>query len=313
MPTVSVILAAYNAERYIAESIESVLNQTFSDFELLVVDDGSIDGTQDKIAPYIDKIRYIKKEENEGPAAARNTGILASRGDLIAFQDADDIWLPEKLEKQVRFLEDNKDIAMVYTDFMEFDENGTRKISFFAHHKPVSGWIFGHLLDENPIGSDTVLVRKDVFEKCGLFDALLRTIEDYDMWLKIAHNYKISFIDEVFMKRRRHNSNLSGNGELMAMNGVKVFEKINDWENLSGKLKLKIERQLGLHYWDLGWCQFSNGRKDVARQEFLLSYKYQKSLRTLCYCLLTLFSREFLGALRQTKRQFVNHILSVMR
>src|SRR4030043_1054439 len=168
-PKVSVIITTYNLAHYICETIDSVLAQTYTDYEILVIDDGSTDNTQEVLSKYNGKIRYFYKE-NEGECATLNKGIELSRGKYIAFIDADDLWFPDKLRLQVNFLEQNPDYGAVYSDTYLFDNKGNLPKTVLQTHKAYSGQILDKLCLKNFIQQLTMVVRKECFEKIGLFD-----------------------------------------------------------------------------------------------------------------------------------------------
>lgn len=210
IPTVSVILPTYNRAHLVVRAILSVLKQSYSDFELLVVDDGSTDQTQEVIARLHDsRIRYIRHEQNQGAAAARNTGIKASLGQYIAFQDSDDEWQPDKLAQQVEILSQSPaEIGVVYSSFWRIHGNRKRiapsKMTKLASWLPfksrkLDGDIHLSLLRGNFITPQATLVRKECFEKAGLFDERMPRFQDWELWLRIAKPYHFKYIDEPFV------------------------------------------------------------------------------------------------------------------
>lgn len=215
-PTVSVVIAAYNAARWTAETLGSVLAQTFRNFEVIVVDDGSTDQTPEVVAGYKDRIRYLRKE-NAGAASARNVGIRAARGSYIAFVDADDLWLPEKLQLQMDLFSRHPDLAWVYSDAIVFDEESVQEVFRTSDvTKLYAGDILRPLLLFNFIASPTPVIRRDVFDTVGYFDESpgLQSGEDWNMWLRIAAKYRVEFVDRPLARYRRHRAGKSGSGDL---------------------------------------------------------------------------------------------------
>lgn len=215
-PTVSVIIPTHNRRDLICETIQSVLNQTFEDFEILVVDNGSTDDTQQIVCAMGDsRIRYIYQENTGGPAGPRNTGIRNAWGKYIAFLDSDDLWLPHKLALQVEVLDRDLDIGLVFARHQPFGDGMVEADpwpSSISEARP--GKIFKSLfLSWNFIPCLTVVTRREVLERIGGFDEepALKTIEDLDLWLRIAHTYNIQCIHEVVSKYRLHRSNLKDN------------------------------------------------------------------------------------------------------
>jgi glycosyltransferase involved in cell wall biosynthesis len=222
-PIVSVVMPAHNCADYIGEAVASVLGQTFRDLEILVVDDGSTDDTVGALAPYAEHVRLIRQGQR-GVSAARNAGILASRGQLVAFLDADDIWLPEKLELQVEAVLRHPDAGFVYTDFMVFDAAGVRTPSRFSRTPEAVAWfqrssvagdssrgaIYRELLHDNWIHASSVLVNRRTLDEAGPFDESLSRGEDYDMWLRMARDRPVVCINRVLSAYRFRQESLSG-------------------------------------------------------------------------------------------------------
>jgi teichuronic acid biosynthesis glycosyltransferase TuaG len=208
---VSVIMPAYNAGRHVAESVRSVLGQTYADWELVVVDDGSTDGTAGVVkglAARDARIRYVRRE-NGGQAAARNTGLGEARGRLVAFLDADDLWLPGKLSAQVALMEE-RGVDLVYTDGYIFSDGG--EVSPDERFNILPGEargeeMFRALFALNRIGTLSVLVRREALDAVGRFDEsrAYQNCEDYDLWLRLA-KWGASFygMEEKLMRYRRH-------------------------------------------------------------------------------------------------------------
>jgi teichuronic acid biosynthesis glycosyltransferase TuaG len=208
-PLVSIIMPAYNAERYIADSIRSVLAQTYQNWELVVVDDGSTDDTAEvarRFAASDRRIRYFR-QQNGGPGKARNAGVEKSSGPLVAFLDADDLWLREKLELQIKVAEE-KEADVVFTDGFFFDgENVTDESgSNFAvvHGRFEGAEMFDLLLVRNRLPTLSVLLRREAFNQAGGF-AEEYICEDYDLWLKLAKLGAVFYgMEEKLVRYRRH-------------------------------------------------------------------------------------------------------------
>ena len=206
--TVSVVIPTYQRAQLLQESIDSVLAQTYRDFEVIVVDDGSTDGTRDVVAGYRERVTYIY-QENRGPASARNNGIRAARGKLIAFQDSDDLWLPEKLAQQVPLFEQDPEIGLVYCDMSYFRSNGPcdRPSSFKSHSPPLSGEVFREMFVEGtPMHTPTSVVRRRCLDEVGLFPEGLQFFEDQDLWYRIARKFRIDYVDAPLVQCRIHDT-----------------------------------------------------------------------------------------------------------
>ena len=221
---VSIITSTYNNVTYISQAIESVLAQTYDNWEMLIVDDGSSDGTEDVVTRFNDsRIHYFTLEHSGIPAVPRNIGIEHSTGEFIAFLDADDMWLPQKLEKQVAYLKANPKIALVYGLAKTFGFI-SRVIYMNSGH---SGKIFNKLIEANFIPCLTVILRSSVLKEVGGFDEdeEIKFAEDWELWLKIAHKYNIGFVPEVLGCYRMHEAGHS-HDERHIQRSAKVIDKI---------------------------------------------------------------------------------------
>lgn len=204
MARVSAIIPAYNCEKYIVETIESVFAQTHKDIELIVVDDGSTDRTEEIIRSFGARLNYIRQDKNSGPSAARNRGIKESSGAYVAFLDHDDIWLPDKIEEQVRMLEREKDLALVYSNFYYINRSGSIMGKLFDNIKPCRGFVFEELVISNFIPTSSVVIRKKVLDETGIFDERFLIAQDYDLYIRIAERHKIDFIERPLLKYMVH-------------------------------------------------------------------------------------------------------------
>ncbi|MGQ9637959.1 MAG: glycosyltransferase family 2 protein [Thermodesulfobacteriota bacterium] len=208
MPKVSVIIPTYNRFSMVKEAIDSVLAQDFEDFELIVVDDGSTDGTFEALRGYGEKIKLLQHAQNRGVSAARNTGILRSKGKYIAFLDSDDLWLKRKLPIQINFLEENPQYPICYTD--EIWIRRGKRVNPMKKHSKYSGWIFEKCLPLCIISPSSAMMRRTLFQKVGLFDEALPVCEDYDFWLRVSVRFPIFFINKkLIIKRGGHPDQLS--------------------------------------------------------------------------------------------------------
>lgn len=224
-PTVSVILPTYNRAHVVGRAIRSVLEQTYEDFELIVVDDGSTDGTEEVVRSFDDpRIRYIRHAQNRGGAAARNTGIRAARGEYIAFQDSDDEWLPEKLEKQMRIFENSSpDVGVVYTAF--YLNKNNMKIRIPSSKITITdGNIHCELLKGNFVSTPTAVIRKNCFERAGMFDECLPRFQDWELFIRLSSLYLFRYIDEVLVNAFYSLDSISANNDAL----LKAYNLILD-------------------------------------------------------------------------------------
>ncbi|MCA9405808.1 MAG: glycosyltransferase [Candidatus Omnitrophica bacterium] len=266
MSKVSVVIPAFNSAAYIRETINSVLNQSFKDLEVVVVDDGSKDNTGELLKDYHSKVRYILKE-NGGPASARNLGIKEAKGEFIAFLDADDLWMSDKLEKQLeRF--NGEDIGLVFSSVQKMDKDN-HDLPDYVNRERFEGRVFEKLFNKNFVPTSTVLVRKSCFEEFGVFDEdpELISVEDYDMWLRIASKYKLAHVDEKLVRYRVHENNISKNlarsyfGEIKVLeaNKKRFVQKYPQIENAWVPRLAKVYYELAIDYFATN--QFPEARK----------------------------------------------------
>ncbi len=214
---VSIIIPTYNRAHLIERSIRSILNQTYEDFELLIVDDGSTDNTKEVVEGIVDaRIRYISCATNGGAAKARNVGIAEAKYDYIAFQDSDDEWHPDKLEKQMKVMETaSPDTGLVYC---EYHYNGLNGMEDICPDQKIPleqkrGNIFPQLLAGNMIGTPVMLVKRECFDKVGGFNENFPCMEDYELVLRIAREYRIEFIPEVLLEVHANYQSVTNNLE----------------------------------------------------------------------------------------------------
>lgn len=224
MKEVSVIIPTYNRANFLKEAIDSVLSQTFNNFELIVVDDGSTDNTRDIIAKYSPKIKYIY-QPNAGVSAARNRGISATKCRYISFLDSDDLWKPSKLECQVDFMENNADSLISYTEEIWIRKG--KRVNPRKRHQKYSGWIFDKVLPLCTVSPSSSMIECSVFSDVGCFDESLPACEDYDFWIRASLKYKISLIKKpLIIKRGGHPDQLSRKIWGLDRFRVKALEKI---------------------------------------------------------------------------------------
>ena len=208
MPKVSVIIPTYNRLPLLKEAVESVLTQDFEDLELIVVDDGSTDGTGEEMERYSGRVKLLQHSENKGVSAARNKGILHAKGKYLSFLDSDDLWVKGKLKILVAFLDDNPQYPLCYTDEIWIRKG--KRVNPKLKHAKYSGWIFERCLPLCTISPSSVMIRKALFSKVGLFDEALPVCEDYDFWLRVSVRFPIFFINrKLIIKRGGHPNQLS--------------------------------------------------------------------------------------------------------
>jgi glycosyltransferase involved in cell wall biosynthesis len=288
--SVSVIIPTYNCARYIGEAIESVLSQTRKATDIIVVDDGSTDETAVVLRPYIDKrtVSYVR-QENQGPGAARNAGIALATGDYIAFLDADDALTPDSLEKRVGLIEAVPEMNFVFSDYFYQDDQASTGVALLRQQRFLER--FASIAVETPNGTvlssasfddvfeipffvttNTVVVRKRAFEKTGVFRTDILGHEDTDMWLRLARNSPIGYIDAPLAYYKRFRGNLTIKNPLRygedRIRFLELLRKENPGLKKAGAI---ISRRLGWVHYDIA-CHFSREKQlSRARRYFLKS------------------------------------------
>ena len=240
MPTVSVIMNCRNCARYLGQALDSVSQQTFKDYDIVFWDNLSDDGSGEIAQGYGEPLRYFRGEKYLPLGAARNAALENAGGKYIAFLDCDDVWLPEKLEKQVALLNSNEPLGLVYADSYIIDANGDLKEgTYFIGRNPARGQAFHNLLQGNPIPLLTAVIRRSVLEKTGMFNPKYEIAEEYDLWLRIAADYPIDFIEQPLAKFRVHSDSTTLNNA--GLSYQEEIEIVDYWL----KIKPELKRELG--------------------------------------------------------------------
>lgn len=310
MPTVSVIIPAYNAENYILETIESILTQSYKDFEIIVVDDKSTDNTKNIVMQIAsDKIRYFCLDENHsGPSRPRNIGIKLALGKYIAFCDSDDLYTPNRLKSAVNFLESNGDLGMIFTDEQQFDDKTGKELGNFLHgynlfhslsKKKINENLyiiksedaFNCLFYENYILTCGVTCRRSIFTKIGYFDESLTNGDDRDMWFRITRKFSIGFIDDIGFRYRVREGSISGRGPELAVNRSKVIQKqIN--EGLPLRLQNRCRQIIAANTYGIGYYYQKEGKMSDARKYYIDSIKKKINLLAIKGLFITFLGRK---------------------
>jgi glycosyltransferase involved in cell wall biosynthesis len=315
MPKISVIIPAYNAIKYLPNSLESVFQQTFIDWEVLIINDGSTDEIEKWASEIADpKVRLVSLS-HQGVSVARNCGISLSKGEYIAFLDADDLWEATKLEKQVNYLDSHLNIGLVYTWTAFVDESG--KATGRVSSSSAEGKIWLQLLEDEVIPCvSTVMIRRDCFDCVGMFEPKLTHAEDLELWVRIAKKYPVTVIKEVLTQYRRHSSNTSKNHDKMLQGLHKVIEQVFTSLPLESLyLRNRIYSNLFVSW---GWLSIDEGNSQQAakyRQQAFWHNPWiffqEKYLRlSLAIAMLNLFGTQGYDHMRSLtryiKRKFLN-------
>lgn len=250
-PVVSVIIPTYNRAHLIGETLQSVLNQTYSHFEILVIDDGSTDQTEMVVRALQDERIFYFKQSNAGlPAGPRNVGIQNARGKYLAFLDSDDLWMPNKLACQVDYLETHSNVGLLYTQCIGF-ANQSQEIGgpFPEIDLAKSGWIFDDLiLSDNYIPCLTVMIRGDILHQTGFFNESLRlrAVEDFDLWLRISRVTQMGFLPQVLARYRVHAQGISQAEITLLENRLYLLDLYETAEYVKRKALKRVRFQIYL-------------------------------------------------------------------
>jgi glycosyltransferase involved in cell wall biosynthesis len=342
-PTVSVVIPTYNTARYISEAIESVLAQTYRDFEIIVVDDGSTDNTYEVIKQcHANNIRDVELievtnpfqqsqrtqqtqptqqtqqtqqtqliyiyQKNGGRANARNTGIKAARGRYIAFLDSDDLWTSGKLEKQVEIMEGNKKIDFLFGDKQRFSDDGTIITSSMFARRGYNADFFGDplfvrdpyrkLLKANFIPTGTVILKKECFERTGLFDEAIYA-EDWEFWLRIALFNKLAYSNGLWELERDREGSGSKNLKAVSLSNISSLEKHErEFSDKLASLNIDLNSKIRDSYRDTGHFLLSAHDRLLARECLKKSLLRGFQIRTLLYWLSTFLGESCVRAIQ---------------
>ena len=260
-PEVSVIMNCWNGDRYLREAMDSVFSQTFSHWEIVFWDNGSIDDSPEIAKSYGSKVRYFRNDQTSTLGAARNKALSRCRGKFIAILDVDDIWLPEKLEIQLKLFEKNPNLGMTYSNSIFFNEKGEID-DLFSLCSPHKGKVFGPLLEKNFISTETMMFKKSILDQLPyVFDDRYTMVMDYDLSLRIAYNYELDFISRPLSKWRSHcKSETSRKKFLVTKENQQMILKLRreiprietDYPDALGAFIKSINRQFALEQWDKG-------------------------------------------------------------
>ena len=265
-PEISVVLPTYNRASLLPRAIESVLVQTWTDLELIVVDDGSSDDTASVMASFTDpRVRYVRYEDNRGANHARNVGIREARGRFIAFQDSDDDWFPEKLEKNMAvFASSGPEVGVVYSGYwQEIDSSENRLYIPLPWVKRRDGWIHDELLRNNFVATPTAVVRRECFETSGYWLEGLPGKQEWELFLRISRDYQFRFIDEPLLNSRFTEGGISNNSLGIYQSMERILELHQDDFMDHPAILAEHYVRLGLQYAHAG--EFEKGRDYLRR------------------------------------------------
>jgi len=297
---VSVIIPCYNAARFLPLAIESVLAQTCRSFEILIIDDGSTDDTSRIAASYGDQLRYFY-QENQGAAAARNLGILRARGEFIAFLDADDIWLPTKLDMQLQLFERDPSLGAIYTDCYSIDENGERTGMYLKRKLSNSRDRAEEIFIKDFIPNSSLIIRGSCFDIIGVHDETMLLSEDEDLKIRIADRFPIGYIEIPLAGWRQH----GGNKSLLVEKLKEAFKHDTDIEcRKVPRLERLREEKRAVLFENCGLLFIHAGNARSARKEFLRAIRsHPRRFRSYLLYLLSLLGARPVNMLIQFKKK----------
>lgn len=308
LPKVSVVMPAFNAARYIGETLDSVFEQTFTDYEVIVVNDGSPDTVKLErlLEPHMNRIRYIK-QKNLGAGAARNEGLRAAQGELIAFLDADDLWLPNYLEEQLKFIRDNN-VDLVCADAMHFGDSplaGRTYMEAYMETAPLAGEVsfLGLVSAEQSLITSGIVARRAPIIEVGLFDEGLRNSQDSDLWMRLArHGARLAYQRQLLLRYRCHENSLSGDEINRTARQLRVYDNIESSFDLTPDerpaVMRAIESRRALLQFELGKLYVEQGDFKKSRAAFSNANSLQRSWKTVVAVLLSRIAPGFLQSLR---------------
>lgn len=270
-PAVSVVIATFNRAKYLPQTLDSVLGQTFKDFEVIVTDDGSTDETLRALSPYENRIQYVY-QENRGPSAARNLAVRYAKTDWIAIQDSDDLSLPNHLQTLYGYAKDHPDCGMVFANgsYLGGPEHNRDTIIPKAKSRRLAaqGVRLEDLFDKSIVRLQAALISKRWYEEVGGHDESLRISMDLDLTFRLFSRCAIAYLDEVVFCYRKHAGNIGANQELRLLENIRVIEKLLQ-NNLQAEAKLGADRvasRLAYRYYRLAKGRWKQNEKDKARE-----------------------------------------------
>ena len=260
-PLVSVVIATYNMARFLPLALRSALGQSYENIEVLVIDDGSQDDTRAVMAPFRSdpRVRYIF-QQNGGQASAKNHGIREAQGEYVAFLDADDMWVSDKLERQMPLFLRSPAVGVVYSRFAYIDEAGSELR--VEDYELFRGRVSGPMLIRNFIGFGTSVVRKECFDRLGSFDEAIGMGIDYDLWLRFSTQYEFDYVDRPLLRYREWPGQMSRNWRVRYLNGIAIMR--NFLRNFPGAVDRRTVNEAWAYtYTGFGYCTRGSGRAEA--------------------------------------------------
>lgn len=301
-PRVSVIINCFNGEKFVKTAVESVFAQTFNDWEIIFWDNASTDKTGEITQSYGEKLRYFRSESTIPLGLARNEAIAQAHGDLIAFLDVDDLWKPEKLERQTALFDANPSVALAYSDciYVYSDGSTSRAGKFYEFYR---GDVFRKMLMDNCIVLSTAIAKRDVVLECGCFPPL-QIVEEYALFLEIARKYEVDFVDEPLAEYLYHENNGSRKIEL---NLQEVSQVLSSWaKREGGKIAEICENSISRQYYFMARRALFHLRdKSMAKRYIAEAIRRNKNLTYYGFSIFCLFPLPIIQKIRQILLAFL--------
>lgn len=303
---VSAIIPTYNSAPYVCDAVDSLLAQTYPLDQIIVVDDGSVDDTAERLRRYGDKITYIW-QANAGPPAARNRGFRHVTGDFVALLDADDLWVPDKLARQLDYFKRRPQCGLVYSDMKTFDENGIieHSVKISRNLQLPSGYIFPQMFDETLFQTSAVIMRKACVELVGDFDVSLRMGDDYEYFLRVTRHYEAGYVDEPLVLYRQHPDQGTRTWGKRLHEGFpweflvlrRILHRYPEVINELGRSRVQL--RLAKTYFALAYaCMLAKDHASARKLLLQAIQQYPYSVGFLRYYLMTFVSPELLAKLK---------------
>lgn len=281
-PTVSVIIATHDRPAFLLQAIRSVLAQSFTDYELVVAEDGASDATAEVVeAIGGGALRHLRLPHTGRPSVTRNHGLAAARGRYVAFLDDDDIWRADKLERQVALLEAAERVGFVYSDLRFLQTDGTASEPAIAPEQVREGLIFDDLLEECAIATSTVLARRPLLDRVGGFNESLETFEAYDLWLRLAWSARAAFIPAPLVLRRRHPAALEERRAIACLeDAIRSLLAADTRYPLTTRQRARLRKSIAKYRTRLGSALIARGSTGDGRRELLRALRARPLERT---------------------------------
>lgn len=270
-PKVSVIIATHDRPAFLLQAIRSVLAQSFTDYELVVAEDGASDATAEVVAAIGGgALRHLRLPHTGRPSVTRNHGLAEAGGRFVAFLDDDDVWRADKLERQVALLEATERVGFVYSDLRFLHTDGTASEPAIAPEQVREGLIFDDLLEECAIATSTVLARRSLLDRVGGFNESLETFEAYDLWLRLAWAARVAFIPAPLVLRRRHPAALEERRTISCLeDAIRSLLAADTRFPLTTRQRARLRRSIAKYRTRLGSALIARGSTGDGRRELL--------------------------------------------